>query len=244
VQHWLVHKFPIPTSQGSAPLLGGAAFNVTELKRSEAALRQALEEREDLARDLHDGIVQDIYAIGLGLDEIRRSVAQDAPSAAGGLAQAIGGLNEVIGKVRGHILGAAPQVIDGHQLRAELQQLARMADCAQRLRFRLDIDQHAVSLLTSDAAIQVLHIVREAMSNSLRHSFGRSGRVSLRVHKHGVRVVVEDDGDGFERQDARGDGQGLQNMAARASQLNARLDIQSSPGAGTRITLDIPERLR
>jgi signal transduction histidine kinase len=221
-------------------LLGGAAFNVTELKRSEAALRQALEERERLERDLHDGIVQEIYAIGLGLEETRRNVVRDASAAADGLAHAIGGLNEVIRKVRGHILGATPQVLDGPQLRAELQQLARTADWAHRLRFRLDIDHDAVSRLTSDAAIQVLNIVREAMSNSLRHSFGRHGLVSLRTHKQGVRIVVEDDGEGFEPQDARSDGQGLHNMAARASQLDAHLDVQSSPGAGTRITLDIP----
>ena len=241
VQHFLVNKFPIPASQGSSPLLGGAAFNITELKRSEAALRQALEERERLARDLHDGIVQDIYAVGLGLEETQHNLAQDARLAADGLARAIAGLNEVIRKLRTHIIGSVPQIIDGHQLSAELQGLARSLG-AHRLQFRLEIDQDAVSRLTPDAIDQVLNIVREAMSNGLRHSSGRHGLVSLRSYRRGVRVVVEDDGVGFKRERASVAGRGLRNMAARASQLDARLDILSGPGSGTRITLDIPAK--
>ena len=80
----------------------------------------------------------------------------------------------------------------------------------------------------------------EAMSNSLRHSCGQHGLVSLQSNRDGVRVVVEDDGHGFDRDCAGSDGQGLRNMAARASQLNAHLKIHSSPGSGTRVTLEIP----
>jgi PAS domain S-box-containing protein len=241
VRYWLLSKFLIPDSHGSLPLLGGAGFDITELKRTEEALRQALEERECLVRDLHDGIVQEIYAVGLRLEEAQRNVVEGAEApAADGLARAIADLNTVIRKLRGHILGASPQVLDGHQLRAELQELARSVDGAQRLRFRLEIDQEAALRLTPDSANQVLNIVREAMSNSLRHSGGQRGLVSLQSYPDGVRVVVEDDGNGFDQQRAHPGGQGLRNMAARTSQLNGHLDIRSSPGTGTRITLDIP----
>jgi PAS domain S-box-containing protein len=215
--------------------------DITERKRTEEALRQALEERESLVRDLHDGIVQQIYAVGLRLEQTQRNVVEGAAgSAADGLAQAITDLNTVIRTLRGHILGSSPQVLDGHQLRAELQELARSVDGAQRLRFRLEIDQEAALRLTPKSANQVLNIVREAMSNSLRHSCGQHGLVSLQSNRDGVRVVVEDDGHGFDRDRAGSDGQGLRNMAARASQLNAHLKIHSSPGGGTRITLEIP----
>jgi PAS domain S-box-containing protein len=241
VRYWLLSKFLIPDSHGSLPLLGGAGFDITELKRTEEALRQALEERECLVRDLHDGIVQEIYAVGLRLEEAQRNVLEGAGRpAADGLARAIADLNSVIRKLRSHILGASPQVLDGHQLRAELQELARSVDGAQRLRFRLEIDQEAAARLTPDSANQVLNIVREAMSNSLRHSGGQRGLVSLQSYRDGVRVVVEDDGNGFDQQRAHPGGQGLRNMAARTSQLNGHLDIRSSPGTGTRITLDIP----
>ena len=215
--------------------------DITERKRTEEALRQALEERECLVRDLHDGIVQQIYAVGLRLEQAQRNVVGGAArSAADGLAQAITDLNTLIRTLRGHILGSPPQVLDGHQLRAELQELARSVDGAQRLRFRLEIDQEAALRLTPDSANQVLNIVREAMSNSLRHSCGQHGLVSLQSNRDGLRVVVEDDGHGFDRDRAGSDGQGLRNMAARASQLNAHLKIHSSPGSGTRITLEIP----
>ena len=240
IQYWLLNKFLIPDSEGPDPLLCGAGFDITELKRSEAALRQALQERECLERDLHDGIVQEIYAIGLGLEETRRSGAEDARSAADGIAQAVAGLNAVIRKLRTHIIGSTPQILDGHQLRAELQELARAVDGAHRLRFRLEVDQDAASRLTPEVAKQVLNVVREAMSNSLRHSFGKRGLVSLQPHQGGVCVVVEDDGDGFDPQRAGLFGQGLRNMEARASQLGACLDIRSSSGGGTRITLEIP----
>jgi PAS domain S-box-containing protein len=241
VRYWLLSKFLIPDSHGSLPLLGGAGFDITELKRTEEALRQALEERECLVRDLHDGIVQEIYAVGLRLEEAQRNVLEGAGRpAADGLARAIADLNSVIRKLRSHLLGASPQVLDGHQLRAELQELARSVDGAQRLRFRLEIDQEAAARLTPDSANQVLNIVREAMSNSLRHSGGQRGLVSLQSYRDGVRVVVEDDGNGFDQQRAHPGGQGLRNMAARTSQLNGHLDIRSSPGTGTRITLDIP----
>jgi PAS domain S-box-containing protein len=242
VRYWLSSKFLIPDSQGSSPLLGGAGFDITELKRTEEALRQALEERECLERDLHDGIVQEIYAIGLGLEETRRSVAEDPRSAADGIAQAVAGLNAVIRKLRTQIIGSTPQILDGHQLRAELQELARAVDGAHRLRFRLEVDQDAASRLTPEVAKQVLNVVREAMSNSLRHSFGKRGLVSLQPHQGGVRVVVEDDGDGFDPQRAGLFGQGLRNMEARASHLGAHIDISSSSGSGTRITLEIPAK--
>src|SRR6202008_3518595 len=88
VQHWLVNKFPIP-DRGAGVLLGGAAFNISELKRTEASLRCALEERERLERDLHDDLVQDIYAIGMGIEELRRRVAFDPRAGDAGLAPAI-----------------------------------------------------------------------------------------------------------------------------------------------------------
>lgn len=106
--------------------------DITERKLAEQArqdgeqrLRRALEERERLAQDLHDGIVQQIYAIGLGLEETQRLVAEDARAASEGLADAIAGLNKVLREVRRHIIGSAPQILDGQQLRAELQALAR-----------------------------------------------------------------------------------------------------------------------
>jgi PAS domain S-box-containing protein len=210
------------------------------LQESEQQLREALEEREQLSRDLHDGIVQEIYAIGLGLEEAQRLVAEHANWAETKISDAIAGLNEVIREVREHIIGSAPQFLTGPQFRAELTALAKTMRNAHSLRFRFEIDAMAVSRLSDDAAPHVLNITREAISNSLRHSEGRSGLVSLQPYHDGVRLVVEDDGAGFDLQEARVRGQGLQNIEARAGQLAAKLHIRSGTGDGTRIVLDIP----
>jgi PAS domain S-box-containing protein len=210
------------------------------LQDSEQQLREALEEREQLSRDLHDGIVQEIYAIGLGLEEAQRLVAEHANRAEMKISDAIASLNEVIREVRKHIIGSAPQLLTGPQFRAELTALATTMRNAHSLRFRFEIDAMAVSRLSDDAAPHILNITREAISNSLRHSEGRSGLVSLQPYRDGVRLVVEDDGAGFDPQEARIRGQGLQNIEARADQLAAKLDIRSGTGHGTRIVLDIP----
>jgi PAS domain S-box-containing protein len=236
---------PLETEEGT--LVSSAIRDVTERKLAEQALqdseqqlREALEEREQLSRDLHDGIVQEIYAIGLGLEEAQRLVAEHANRAEKKISDAIASLNEVIREVREYIIGSAPQLLTGPQFRAELTALAKTMRNAHSLRFRFEIDAMAVSRLSDDAAPHILNITREAISNSLRHSEGRSGLVSLQPHHDGVRLIVEDDGSGFDLQAARARGQGLRNIEARADQLAAKLDIHSGTGRGTRIVLDIP----
>jgi hypothetical protein len=210
------------------------------LQESEQQLRAALEEREQLSRDLHDGIVQEIYAIGLGLEEAQRLVAEHANGAERKISNAIASLNQVISEVREHIIGSAPQHLTWQQLRAELVAFANTMRNAHSLRFRFEIDAMALSRLSDDAAPHILNITREAISNSLRHSEGRSGLVSLQPYHDGVRLIVEDNGAGFDLQEARVRGQGLRNIEARAAQLAANLYIHFPNGHGTRIVLDIP----
>lgn len=234
---------------GSAVKVVGSWIDVSKRKaaelarrQSEVQLRQALDERERLSRDLHDGITQSLYAIGLGLEESQRVLLEDGQAAKEIIAQAIRGLNEVIREVRKHIVWSGPQVLTPQQLRADLRALNEAVKGANRLRFRLDLDADAVARLSVDAAHNVLNIVREAMSNSLRHSKGHSGLVSLCTHGHGVRLVIEDDGFGFDPKRVARHGMGLKNIAVRVAELGATLEIDTSPGRGTTITIDLPTR--
>lgn len=245
-------EFPVELSvtcigSHATPMFTGHVRDITERKRaqqalqdSEQQLRAALEQREQLSRDLHDGIVQEIYAIGLGLEEAQRLIAEGEKRAEKKISDAIASLNQVIREVREHIIGSGPQLLTGQQLRTELAALAKTMRVSRSLRFRFDIDAMAVSRLSDDAASQVLNVTREAISNSLRHSAGRSGLISLQPYRDGVRLVVEDDGAGFDLQEARLRGRGLRNIEARADQLAAKLHIRSGTGHGTRIVLDIP----
>ena len=88
----------------------------------------------------------------------------------------------------------------------------------------------------------MLHIAREAVSNSMRHSHAVHGKLALLVVDGGVMLEIVDDGIGFDRNARDVGGSGLRNIRSRARQIGARLDISSTPGSGTRITLYIPKR--
>lgn len=210
------------------------------LRHSERQLREALEERERLARDLHDGIIQSIYAIGLSLAECRRLILKDEREAVRKLGEAITDLNVVIRDVRHHIVGLEPEVGNGEALRSAMASLVRTVEGARDLQFLLHVEPAAADLLTPEQATHVLYIAREAMSNSLRHAQARRGAVSLQMCEGAIRLEMEDDGVGFDLGVMAGQGQGLRNIRARAEKLGAHCEVHSRPGQGTRIALDIP----
>ena len=116
-RYWLVNKFPLPQPDGRAPLLGGIGIDITEqkhteeeLRKSELQLRGMLEAHERLARDLHDGIIQSIYAVGFRLEECQRLIEENQQSAAvKTIAGGITMLNGVIRDIRHFISGKEPR---------------------------------------------------------------------------------------------------------------------------------------
>ena len=229
------------------PRVQGIAWDITERKRAEEALqeserrlRRSLEEREQLGRDLHDGIIQSIYAIGLGLQECRNLIKQDPALAEARLGRAIADSNAVIRDVRNFIVGLEPEALKGPEFQTALQSLVSTLSTGQSARFLFDIDPRAADLLNARQAAHLLQIAREAMSNSLRHARARTTSVSLKRQNGCLRLEVSDDGIGFEQQSRAGRGHGLRNIAARAAELLARSEIISAPGQGTRLRVEIP----
>ena len=97
-------------------------------------------------------------------------------------------------------------------------------------------------LLTQEQVSQLLPIVREAMSNSLRHSAAGTGLLSLELKDEVVRLIVKDDGCGFEAATIHEAGRGLNNMEIRATMLGGRLEISSCLGGGTKVECSFPLR--
>ncbi|MGQ0812350.1 MAG: sensor histidine kinase [Nitrospiraceae bacterium] len=211
------------------------------LRQSEHQLRQALDERERMAQDLHDGIIQSVFAVSLSLERCRRLITTNAQESIGPLGTAIADLKLVIRDLRGYIVGLEPPISNGRELAAALASLVRSMEAPHQLRFDLQVSPVTANRVTPEQAAHVLSIAREAMSNSLRHSGARAGTVSLQSHDGCIRLVVEDDGVGFHAATVPEHGHGLRNMEARARRLGGRLDVISKPGQGTRIVCDLPQ---
>jgi len=210
------------------------------LRTSEEQLRKVLEEREQLSRDLHDNIIQSIYAIGMSLEECRYLFQEDQQEADKKLEYAVVSLNRVISDVRVYIVWEKHEGISGQQFCAKLAELALSMERAQGIHFSLDLAAEAAQRLTPLGAFHILHIVQEAMSNSLRHSKSRSGLVSLQMEGRRIRLEIRDEGVGFNMEEVVGQGHGLQNMTARAQKLGAHLQIVSKPGLGVQILVELP----
>jgi signal transduction histidine kinase len=211
-----------------------------EMHQSEQQLRRSMEERERMGRDLHDDVIQSIYAVGLNLENCRR-VVRDAPELAEArLTSAIDILNNSIRHVRGFLSGLEPKVLNGHEFKTALKSLA-LTNGDGPTQFQLQVDSSAANRLTPAQATQLLHIAKEAMSNSLRHAHASTLLVSLLPTNTSLRLEVSDNGDGFNPEALQATGHGLRNMTARAREIGADLQIVSARGQGCRVLVSVPQ---
>jgi signal transduction histidine kinase len=195
------------------------------MSEGEKQLRRSMEERERIARDLHDDIIQSIYAVGLNLEECRRAARQPGEQAERRLGVAINMLNGTIRSIRGFISGLEPKLLNGNELKTALKSVA------------------GANRLTSTEATQLLHIAKEAISNSLRHARPSLIAVSLQPDGNDACLEIRDDGCGFDPGSPRGAGHGLRNMAARAQEIGAELKIVSAIGQGCCITVAVRQHI-
>lgn len=245
-------KRPIFDDQGQVQMVLGAATDITERKKMEEALLQrerdlsiALEERERISQDLHDGILQSLYAVGLGLEGCKPLLKEQPERVATKfmttLDQTIGQLNHLMGEVRNFIAGLESHVIQGGDLPTALRTMVRTMSGPSRAKCLLRIDDAAARRLSTEQALHVINIVREGLSNALRHSRAKRITVSLRELVRTIRLTIRDDGIGFNTRSAQGVGHGLGNMAARAQKVRGSFALQSKPWKGTKILLDFPK---
>ena len=198
-----------------------------------------VDERDRISRDLHDSVIQSIYAVTLSLDDVPELVSEAPDEARERVDDAIDALHGVIRDIRNFIFGLRPLLLDSGNL---LDGLHALADELRRnTTTEIEVVGDEPDGVVIEVVAELLAIAREALANVARHS--GAGHASLRLSTPGERVRLEiaDDGRGLalDASITRGHN-GLANMRARAEALGGAFDITSGPGTGTRIIVVIP----
>jgi two-component system, NarL family, sensor histidine kinase DevS len=202
-----------------------------------------LEERERIGMDLHDGIIQTIYAVGLSLDYARDAVYDDPESSRQKIDQAIEGLNKAIGDIRSYILDLRPRRFVGDNLKEGIERLVDEYRVNTLAEATLIVSNDGLNNLPTPHSTAIFHICQEALANAAKHSQAR--RIDIRLWAAVDRVLLEvaDNGRGFDlpRQSVTL-GHGLSNMHIRASKVGGDVEITSAPGEGTTVLAWVPRR--
>ncbi len=207
-----------------------------------------VEERERIGKDLHDGIIQSIYAVGLSLEDVPELLEDEADraDAVARIDRAIDALNLVINDIRSYILRLRP--VDGDE--DPVEALARLGEeFEMHAVVDLDVDlargAEALRRMPPDRATDLLFIAREALSNVARHAGATRAALVLSEEDGNLVLVIDDNGRGFDASlvsgpDPFGRHLGLTNMRDRAAGMGGTFAIERPDGPGTRIIVRVP----
>jgi signal transduction histidine kinase len=196
-----------------------------------------MEDRERIAKELHDGVIQSLFAVGMGLQGTALLAGDEDLSRR--IEGAVEELDSVIRDLRSYIFGLRPGILVDRALDQALRDLAEDFERRTGIVTVTDVDEIAASSL-SPVGADLVQLAREALSNVGRHAAATTVRVSLAGRDGGAVFVVDDDGKGFDPAEAAGRGSGLSNMRERAEALGATLTLDSVPGEGTTLTVVLP----
>ncbi|MGD2252502.1 MAG: GAF domain-containing sensor histidine kinase [Anaerolineales bacterium] len=217
----------------------GIAIENARLNRQSRRLA-VLEERERIGMDLHDGIIQSIYAVGLTLESVRLLASDESLGPRERIDQAIDGLNAVIRELRTYILDLQPARILEEDLGQALGRLAAEFKANTGTDVDLIVEPEAVGNLERKASAELFRIAQEALANIAKHANASRAWISVRQVENEILMQVIDNGQGFDlEQEPRVLGHGLSNMAIRASTIGGTSSVVSGLGEGTTVTISL-----
>jgi two-component system sensor histidine kinase DevS len=200
-----------------------------------------LEERERIGMDLHDGIIQSIYAVGLALDYARMEVETNPDKALVKLEQAIAGLNSTIRDIRTYIMDLRPSQFRGENLVDSLQHLIDETLANTQLEINFTRPDNGSLILSSTISTALFHITQEALANIAKHARAHQAKIELWTTPGRVFMEISDDGVGFDiKKTHLALGHGLANMHTRAHKIGGDVEVNSAPGKGTAIITWFP----
>jgi signal transduction histidine kinase len=198
-----------------------------------------LEHRSRISQDLHDSVLQSLYAIGLHLETSYRTAPGRSPDIERSHRLIVDQINQLIHEIRQMVHGLNQDTVPEFDLAEELRNMQATHEHIGLVRVTLNLEPAAIEVLTKEEEREILNIVREALSNCLRHAHAAHAKIA--IHKRGekIRVTVCDDGIGFATTAGSVKrGYGLANMEARARKIGGTLRVRSEPGHGTNITAE------
>lgn len=212
------------------------------LQAEQEALRTLLnteQERYRIGMDLHDGIMQDIYAVTLGLDMAFEDIDTEPGQAKGGVGRSTEQLHGVIRDIRSYIFDLRPRQFAGDVRRA-LVDLGREFQENSAIQTEVCIVPELPEL-DHQTGIALYVITHEALSNTRKYAQASSVHIRLSLNEGSLCLQIRDDGRGFETSsEVPEEHRGLRNMASRASIVGAEVTVRSAPGQGTLIQVEVP----
>jgi len=219
--------------------LGGAAGIAIDNARLHARVADLamFEDRERIARELHDTVIQRLFATGLALQATVRLV--ERPEIVTRLESMVEDLDLTVRHIRSAIFELHTARLPGNSVRQAVLELC--AECSRAMGFEpvVDFDGPVDSLVDDDLAAHLLSVLQEALSNVTRHAHASHVSVSLVIDGSQLEVTVKDDGRGFEEGVVSG-GRGLDNVRARAVRLGGTVEVDSTPTGGTTLRWCVP----
>ncbi|MEW6029699.1 MAG: GAF domain-containing protein [Chloroflexota bacterium] len=200
-----------------------------------------LEERDRIGMDLHDGIIQSIFGVGLALENVQHLVNEEPQKAKYNLRKAIDDLNQIIRDLRAYILDLRPREFKQEKLVDGLKRLVNEYRAHTLAQAVFSGARAKVADLPQGHASALFHICQEALANSAKHASASKVNVTLWTTDNRVLMEVHDDGRGFDMEKmSKSLGHGLANMQTRARAVGGEVDITSSPGEGTTVLAWVP----
>lgn len=232
-------RLPFPSGElRTLHAFAGQAAVALELadRRKDAERLGLLEDRDRIAKDLHDVVIQRLFAVAMTLMSTVRLV--DRPEASTRLQHAIDELDETIRQIRSTIFALqTPRTEQEQTFRTQLVELVEDARAHLGFMPGLRMEGQLDSLVSDELAEHALAVVREALSNIARHAHATKAEVAAEVSGGRFTLVVSDNGVGVPAQGRRS---GLRNLEERAERLGGEFSVHAPPEGGTRLEWSVP----
>jgi signal transduction histidine kinase len=218
-------------TQAAVAVENARLYEETEQKGKDLQRLQVLEERERIGKELHDGVIQSLFAVGMHLQGLAAASTDEATTR--NLEASVDDIDNAIRDLRNYIFGLRPGILADRQLDDAIRKLCKEFEDRSSVVAIPDIDAEVAAELSSSAS-DVIQIVREALSNVERHAGAVTCRVTLRrIDESRIELSIDDDGAGFDGRPTTG--MGLANLRERVDALGGSFEVRSATNEGTTV---------